>query len=1027
MDINGTHFHMLTGAGDWEPRLEQHGSSTLWWDEERASLSLMPVVLRVPQRASEEELTADERRGAACDRYGSFYWIDNDNRRIRFLPPNSSDAGDYWSIDNLDDDRPLDASTGEFRPLADRGPTPRPDLRGLAITREHYLVVGTREPAGLLVFDLHAGGPPVWKVWPVQVELTPFDLCAAPDGGVWILDRDAARLWRLDRTLGVVSPGPVGVDPGVEEPDFVPESGAAHGGAQRRFPAGLSLANGSPPEVRAPVAVEALPDDSVLVLASSEVDGCAVIHRFRDGLPVNRVELQGEIFEQVLSDPWVRAHDFAFVPSAGVGAAGEIEGELTLVMPDGNQALAFALTAYDAELSLEILPRLLPLRRFSGKGLVATDSAVFYDLLERWYPIAPQPRQRFQSTGEVDGLCFDGREPGCVWHRVLLDACLPAGTQVQIHSRAADELRSLRDATWHPEPAPVRRGDGAEIPLHRPFTPREQQQRGSGTWELLLQYARGRYLELRLVLSGDGRATPRIRSLRVYYPRFSYLEKFLPAAYREDPHSASFLERYLANAEGTLSTVEERTARAEAFLDTRTTPAEFLDWLADWLGASLDEDWEEERSRLFIDHAELMFRWRGTQLGMRAAIRLATETCPDASIFDELRRPALAAPAGLAGRRVRIVERFRYRQLPGVALGDPTEPSFLESYPVAGTLGELGNPSQLNRRFRGFLRRLYAQDSPSGGDALERLNESWEVTYASFDEIEFSAEPPVAARVLRDWSAFVRRELALVQAWRPAHGAYALHVRYQESLRRFYVAEFGEADALARLNETWQSSFARFEDIRFAPVLPGHPGAAEDWRRFVRSDIGFTYAPVTEEHADLYRRFLAHRYRHVDALNAAYEVSDGAAWADFAEVALPAEDQLPRSTMALSDWVQFVSLALPIALEAHRFTVLVPTEPGELPQTRQQRMARVETVVRREKPAHTAYDVKLFWALFQVGTARLGYDSLLGESARYVAVVLGGTYLGQGLLGHGHPWSTTNRQLLGRDRMQQSAQGDLSS
>jgi len=69
--------------------------------------------------------------------------------------------------------------------------------------------------------------------------------------------------------------------------------------------------------------------------------------------------------------------------------------------------------------------------------------------------------------------------------------------------------------------------------------------------------------------------------------------------------------------------------------------------------------------------------------------------------------------------------------------------------------------------------------------------------------------------------------------------------------------------------------------------------------------------------------------------------------------------------------------------------------------------------------------VKLFWALFQAGTARLGEDTVLGESARYVAIVLGATYLGQGLLGHGQPWNVSGRRVLGRDRLTRSSQGDL--
>ena len=75
-----------------------------------------------------------------------------------------------------------------------------------------------------------------------------------------------------------------------------------------------------------------------------------------------------------------------------------------------------------------------------------------------------------------------------------------------------------------------------------------------------MQNARGRYLKLRLTLLGNGRATPRISALRVYYPRFSWLEHYLPAAWRRDPVSAAFVERWLANPEGVFTALEDRLA-----------------------------------------------------------------------------------------------------------------------------------------------------------------------------------------------------------------------------------------------------------------------------------------------------------------------------------------------------------------------------------------------------------------------------------------------------------------------------------
>jgi len=59
-------------------------------------------------------------------------------------------------------------------------------------------------PAGLLIFDLHAGGPPRQVMFPSDVPFAPFDMSPMPGGGVWILDRAHQRYWALDRHFNVM-------------------------------------------------------------------------------------------------------------------------------------------------------------------------------------------------------------------------------------------------------------------------------------------------------------------------------------------------------------------------------------------------------------------------------------------------------------------------------------------------------------------------------------------------------------------------------------------------------------------------------------------------------------------------------------------------------------------------------------------------------------------------------------------------------------------------------------------------------
>ena len=206
------------------------------------------------------------------------------------------------------------------------------------------------------------------------------------------------------------------------------------------------------------------------------------------------------------------------------------------------------------------------MRLFGGKALIAGPDGPLYDFGSRWVFLVRQGRPQYVTQGTHHPPVFDAVLPGTVWHRLMLEAAIPAGTAVRVESRSADDRDDLETTAWQREPAlTYRRGTGSEQPYRQPEALYD-------TWEVLFQRATGRYLQLRLQLTGDGRRTSRIRALRAYYPRFSYAEHYLPKVYREDLVSASFLDRYLANAEGITTGLEDRIAAAQALFDARTCP-----------------------------------------------------------------------------------------------------------------------------------------------------------------------------------------------------------------------------------------------------------------------------------------------------------------------------------------------------------------------------------------------------------------------------------------------------------------------
>ncbi|HEX5708008.1 MAG TPA: phage tail protein, partial [Pyrinomonadaceae bacterium] len=997
----------------------------------------------------------ESRRGAARDRYDNWYWIDETARRIRVLSEGTRRVSNFWPPDESAEGPscPPDAGAGDFCSRDETTSPPALEFRGLAVTEDHYLVVGVIDPPGLVVFDLHAGGPPEQIVWPAQVPFVPYDMAPAPGGGVLILDHDNRRYWSLDRHLNVVADEQRFVTlASARVEDFQPrDGGPVRRTAAREFPVGVSLEDATPLAALDPIAIDATPDGTVLILdrapgvpddeeeetgvddGGEDVDAgggeeegagedsdddedleeegefddgeggaepdernfCRVF-RYRAqkqaGAPASVMALAELVVGKGAEEFTLKGHDLAYVPAHKKESGASTPERLYVVSENGNQTFAFSMSDNDdGDLVLEPLADYLPMRLFAGRALVRANTSLFYDYGENWIPLVEQRRPRYAAeatlvtpldespaaiepqeseTSEAAAHAFDGREPDCVWHRLMLDACIPPETEVLISSRAANDEAELALAEWQPEPRLYLRGGGSELPFASPAGERY------GTWELLFQRARGRFLQLRLELRGNGRTTPRLRALRAYYPRFSYLERYLPAVYREDAQSASFLDRFLSNFEGLYTSTEDRVAAAQMLFDVRSAPAEGLDWLAGWFGAALDPAWDDRRRRLFIKHAARLFQMRGTIRGIESALRLSLEDDPDDSIFDYAakRCPKARARAG----SIRIVEKFRTRSIPAVALGDPTEAGMPRLVAASGRWTPDEGGAALSERYSLMLRQSLGDErlrpfplSYPGGRRLPYWRQF------ALDALGF--EPTTGFDERRRWQQFLCGRYKTVGALNAAHGA------------RWY-------------------DFSRVGVPRVAATATK---LFDDWREYVEE-----YAPAEAVvHRKWWQDFLARRYYNVRALNDVY----GTSWTSFELVPLP--DRLPPDGRPLVDWYQFEGVALPMRRGAHRFTVLLPLPASASLDTDEQRrrLEQADRIVRLEKPAHTVFDIKLYWALFRVGEARLGEDTLLDVGSRapqlMSPMVLGQEYLAQSYLAPTHPQDVADRQSLGHARL----------
>ena len=241
-------------------------------------------------------------------------------------------------------------------------------------------------------------------------------------------------------------------------------------------------------------------------------------------------------------------------------------------------------------------------------------------------------------TGNWISTRLDSHIYRCTWHRIRLRAQLPPATSLRVSTYSQDERAEdtavfvIADEDWRP------------MGLVRP-----------GDNDLLILGSPGRYLWVRLDLAGDGYSTPSVASLRLEYPRNSYL-RFLPAVYSADPGSADFLARYMAIAQTSVEDIEAGLAGMPALFDPLAVPDPFVDYLASWLDVPVEGTWTSQQKRLLIDATRGYFRQRGTPATIRAHVAAYLRSMTGVTSPDD------GLPQIVEGFRQR-----RYRTLPSGA------------------------------------------------------------------------------------------------------------------------------------------------------------------------------------------------------------------------------------------------------------------------------------------------------------------------------------------------------------------------
>lgn len=640
MDANGQNFCQLSSASHWQ-LLEHPGG--LEFDNSRRSLRLAQI--RREARFADDPALAEERlliTPQARDRYGNRATLDTESNRIvaTGLAPGIAEIYDPEDENAVISD--LVMGYDDVLYIAIDGRIVMQDRR------ERWSQQAVEVPS--------ESGFAAWR------------MAADPQGGVWVLDRDSKQLARVQgmplhklsqRTT--VAESPERCEQNTNPPRITR----------------LSQVNW--PENEQPVAL-ACNEQSQLILLSWVENEDARIRLLEGQLELSAaMQLSGSASPYSIA--WLSRQRIA-VLLAGVNR------EAPVYRVDIQQSSGFP------------LGELYPLKKDFDRGpfVHGLDYPPHYPVVDSSRALHrlsfPFYSREGQAFNDPDTGVMDGGEANHHWHRLFIDAVIPRDCGIKIWLAATNGVTGFNDilpgdwyehrfgSTYHTTtrsdiPVAVWEPFASELPYQSGSLPCEIERDVAGVFSVLIQRSSrrvrnltGRYLHVHVQLTGQGRNTPELYSVRAYGSRFSYVDQYLPQLYREtlyapdadmpgDATEADFLSRMVTNFEGVLTRIEDRVAQSYLLTDPMKVPADNLSWLASWIGFDLNQSFPETVQRCFVQSAAELYRWHGSLRGLKLALEIATQ-------------------GAVSGGEIVVLEDFRLRRtfasIIGADLADENDP-----------------------------------------------------------------------------------------------------------------------------------------------------------------------------------------------------------------------------------------------------------------------------------------------------------------------------------------------------------------
>jgi phage tail-like protein len=387
--------------------------------------------------------------------------------------------------------------------------------------------------------------------------------------------------------------------------------------------------------------------------------------------------------------------------------------------------------------------------------------------LDRDRIVAPAGASR-ERTGQLLTIPIDSGIPRARWHRVRIDADVPFGTSLSTAVATTDEadpaVQGVAEPAW------------SEFPSGVPHP--QDWQRPQRSLDYLVDQPPGRFLFLRLRLTGDGQRTPTVRRIRLDVPRSTSAD-FLPDVYRENPQAEDFLERFVSIFDAAIGELDDAIQAYPALLDADSVPDAVLPWIGSFLDLAFESGWDARRRKALIRAAPRLYRRRGTVAGLREALRIVTDV--DVAIDElPLTRAWRALGTGVI-RGMRLFGRSRARLrlgssavggAPLMSYGDPDrDPFTMLAHRFAVQV-----PRTAGADARALIARLVESLKPAHTIAgLRVAGDGFVVGSSSSVGVETAFLALPAPRLGRNGNIRLRRQSVV---WRGAHRGGGMRVGF---------------------------------------------------------------------------------------------------------------------------------------------------------------------------------------------------------------------------------------------------------